>query len=134
VHNDLVLLAQNRKKHHLFLPGGHIEFAESARTALAREMKEELGIIISVGQFLGAVEHRWRGRKRTHAEINLLFQMRCPLLDSSRIPTSREEKIGFAWHALSDLSSINFQPDILRTILPDWVKYTRPGGWASTIE
>jgi ADP-ribose pyrophosphatase YjhB (NUDIX family) len=36
-----VLVCRNRKKGNCYLPGGHIEWNESAPAALAREMREE---------------------------------------------------------------------------------------------
>jgi 8-oxo-dGTP diphosphatase len=54
-----VLLSKARGYNNTFLPGGHIEFGESAKEALVREVEEELGISCSVGRFLGIVEHKW---------------------------------------------------------------------------
>lgn len=39
-----VLLAQAIGEKNTFLPGGHIEFGESAKDALVREIEEELGL------------------------------------------------------------------------------------------
>jgi 8-oxo-dGTP pyrophosphatase MutT (NUDIX family) len=134
VHEEHVLLVKNIRKQHMFLPGGHIEFAESARAALVREIKEELGVTISIDRFLGAAEHRWKEKKHTHAEINLLFIMHCPSLESSSAPVSLETKIAFIWHPLSDLVSVNFQPAVLRTLLPKWTKNDLRTCWASSFE
>src|SRR5437870_10907815 len=44
-----VLLCQNTKHRYCYLPGGHVEFSESATAALAREFLEETGARIGVG-------------------------------------------------------------------------------------
>lgn len=132
VHDDNLLLTRNRKKGHVYLPGGHIEFAESAHAALKREMKEELGITVSIDHFLGVIEHQWVTKKRTHAEINLLFTMHSAALVSSRRPRSQETKIEFIWHPLKALSSLHLLPDVLKTVLPVWIRDNQSTRWAST--
>lgn len=133
VHEGHILLTINKKKKHYYLPGGHIEFSESARTALIRELKEETGLEVRIDHFLGVVEHGWHGKNRVHAEINLIFTMICNTIDHTCIPASREEKIAFAWYPLKDLSSINFQPAILRALLPTWLEKDPPGNWVNSL-
>ncbi|MBN2620040.1 NUDIX domain-containing protein [candidate division WOR-3 bacterium] len=127
-----ILLAASRKKKHLFLPGGHIEFAEAAHHALIREMMEETACTVHVGRFLGAVEHTWKGRKRIHSEVNLIFTMSCTTIHLEHTPVSQERKIVFVWHPFNDLTSINFQPAILRTLLPEWIAAASIERWASS--
>jgi ADP-ribose pyrophosphatase YjhB (NUDIX family) len=52
-----VLLNRCKGTCNAFLPGGHIRFGESARAALGREIREELGVVVNVKDFLGGVEH-----------------------------------------------------------------------------
>ena len=57
VQNGRVLLCHTKGAANTYLPGGHVEFKESARAALCREIKEEMGLDSTAGRFLGAVEH-----------------------------------------------------------------------------
>ncbi|MED1478413.1 NUDIX domain-containing protein, partial [Bacillus pseudomycoides] len=43
IKDSKVLLAQAKGYTNTFLPGGHIEFGESSKDALIREIEEELG-------------------------------------------------------------------------------------------
>ncbi len=61
--HGLVLLAQRPPGKHLAsyweFPGGKIEAGESGPEALARELKEELSLEISIGRFMGIYHHRY---------------------------------------------------------------------------
>ncbi len=44
------------------LPGGKVEPDEDDRTALARELSEELGIAVDVGDFIASHDHAYPGK------------------------------------------------------------------------
>jgi len=46
-----------RGKNYYFFPGGHLDFGESAKEALKRELMEELGLKIKKSSFIGISEH-----------------------------------------------------------------------------
>jgi 8-oxo-dGTP pyrophosphatase MutT (NUDIX family) len=52
-HEDKILLLRSRISDHYVLPGGGIGLGEKTYEALIRETKEESGIRIEVGEFLG---------------------------------------------------------------------------------
>lgn len=89
-----------------YLPGGHIEFGETGRAALVREMREEAGIAVETGRFLGVVENSFLQHGKPHAEINLVYEMRLPSADVS----SCEDWIEFAWVPLDALAAANLLP------------------------
>jgi 8-oxo-dGTP pyrophosphatase MutT (NUDIX family) len=134
VDGGALLLCRNRKRGHVFLPGGHVEFGEPARVALEREIQEELGLAVHVGDFLGLSEARFprprprprsspRARNSLHPqsdpcptrpekpdqgfhEVNILFgiQPKQPLLRGPGAVVSREEHIEFLWRPLDELA------------------------------
>jgi len=134
VRRGFLLVCRNRKRGHIFLPGGHIEFGEDARAALAREMREELGRRCRVGRFLGAAEHIFRRKGRRICEINLIFQMTLPDISGRQPLAAQERKIEFDWLAVRDLPGSELQPWALRRALPAWLCRQRGGGWVSTYE
>lgn len=91
-----------------YLPGGHIEFGETGRAALCREIKEELGLEAKVGAFMGVVENTFQQHGKPHAEINLVYEL--SLGDEALSAVAQEAWIEFAWCPLKDLASANLLP------------------------
>jgi 8-oxo-dGTP pyrophosphatase MutT (NUDIX family) len=91
-----------------YLPGGHIEFGETGREALAREIREELGSEVSVGAFLGVVENSFMQHGKPHAEVNLVYEM--TFKGSVDSLESQEDWIGFEWCSLDRLEEAGLLP------------------------
>lgn len=119
IHQGRVLLCKNIKHGYTYLPGGHVDFAESARTALNREMIEECGKGVEVGPLLLTTEEVFKGPKRTHHEINLVFHME--QLGGKATPPdevpSEEDHIGFVWADLAELIDVDLRPDSMKAWL-----------------
>lgn len=134
VKDGMLLLCHGKRKSNTYLPGGHIEFKESAATSLSREIKEEMGLRATVGRFLGCVEHTFKHKGKRTCEINFLFAMSIPGLKTTRQPPSCEDYIEFLWWPLDRLGKSALEPFVLREKLPAWIKGDGSGaGWASTL-
>jgi ADP-ribose pyrophosphatase YjhB (NUDIX family) len=110
-----------------YLPGGHIEFQESASQAVIREVKEEMGRTVKSTRFLGSMEHSWHfpGDEvccHTH-EINLIFDVDIPTIKPSTILKPREEHVAFKWIPLKELNDIDLRPELLKHLIPQWIFY-----------
>lgn len=105
-----VLLCRAKGSPTTYLPGGHIEFGETARQALVREVREELGVESSAGRFLGAVENSFLQHGESHAEINLVYALELSVPDPLSVIKAQEDWIGFEWRELSDLASARLLP------------------------
>lgn len=53
---ELLLISGPKWRGAWVIPGGHIEFGETAEESLAREMEEETGLSVSIERFLGYQE------------------------------------------------------------------------------
>ena len=96
-----------------YLPGGHIEFGETGREALVREMSEETGLAAQTGRFLGVVENSFVQHGKPHAEINLVYEMTIP--DGAEV-AAKEDWIEFLWSPLDALDAANLLPEAFRTL------------------
>ena len=109
INDGKVLLCHAKGSPRSYLPGGHIEFGETGRAALVREVKEELGVEACVTGFAGVVESTFVQDGKQHAEINLVYTMTV-----EGFPTeSREDWITFSWHPVSDIQNATLLPETM---------------------
>jgi ADP-ribose pyrophosphatase YjhB (NUDIX family) len=73
-----VLLHRGEMDDFWSLPGGQVEWMETAQTALMREMREEIATDVRVGRLLYVVENFFVYRDMRYHEIGLYFQMDLP--------------------------------------------------------
>jgi len=129
-----LLLCHTKGANNTYLPGGHVEFGETARDSLQREIREELGVSARVGRFLGVVEHTYMRKRVLQHEVNFVFEFTCRELHRSKEPQSREDYIEFCWASSGKLARFNLEPGSLRKLIPQWLA-DRGGSnrWSSTM-
>ena len=109
-----VLLCMPKDCSYSYLPGGHIEFGETGREALVREMKEETGLDATAGELLGVVESSFVQKGERHCEINLIYEMKIESKSEvevgQRTVQSLESWICFDWVPCDKIDSANLLP------------------------
>ena len=104
-----VLLCLPKDRSYSYLPGGHIEFGETGREALVREMKEETGLDATAGDLLGVVESSFVQKGEKHCEINLIYRMEVRGGEGEKV-RSCEDWICFDWVDCDKIDSANLLP------------------------
>jgi 8-oxo-dGTP pyrophosphatase MutT (NUDIX family) len=117
MHGSRVLLCRSVKGGYLYLPGGHIEFAESARAAVEREFLEETGLRVRAGDVLLASEASFATAKRVHHELSLVFHVEHVAGQLPKTVKSREKKIGFEWVDLAAVVDLDVRPGAHKALL-----------------
>jgi 8-oxo-dGTP diphosphatase len=79
------------------LPGGHVEYGETVEDANKREMKEELGVSVSIKKLFG-VYSNLKSDPRHHA-VSVIYLLKAP---KGKIKLSREDS-EFAYFSLKKL-------------------------------
>lgn len=123
-----ILVCRKLKKKYFFFPGGHLEFGESAKKALIREINEELGIIIKKCFFIGGSEHIFIEESKKRHEINLAFKTPIKKIDIK----SRENHLRFYLIDKNKMTKQNIFPISLKNAVIKWLKYKKPF-WVSQI-
>lgn len=112
VRGGKILLCRAKGGSSTYLPGGHIEFGETGRQALRREIFEETGAEAAVGRFIGVVENAFTQHGRPHAEINLVYEFD---MDEESV-CAKEDWIEFEWRDIGGLADANLLPEAFRRL------------------
>lgn len=95
------------------LPGGNLELGEHISDALAREMHEELGIEVSVGEMILVGEVYFEDRKK-HT-LHLLFAGKITA-GIPKINPKETSALAIKWLDIDDLEKVNLYPNISKQI------------------
>jgi 8-oxo-dGTP diphosphatase len=109
IEDGRVLLSQRKRGTHLEgaweLPGGKVEPGEDPRDAVRRELREELGIDVTVGEIMDVTFHLYAEAQKA---VLLLFY------EAARAPGSPEpraiEVAAVAWAGADSLDPAQFPP------------------------
>ncbi|MCD6094723.1 NUDIX domain-containing protein [bacterium] len=116
--NGKIVVCRKKNKRYYFFPGGHIEFGESAKKALKREIKEELGLRIKKSSFIGCSEHSFIEDGKKYHEINLIFYTE---VNKEKIE-SKEEYLQFFLFDKKELIKQRVLPQILKNSVLRWFR------------
>ena len=118
---DEILLARQKGADYTFLPGGHIEFGETSKQALDREMIEEIGTEGFMGIPLFTIENLFTDKdNKPYHEIAYYFTYTFYKRFYTEPVLSAEDHLEFFWVHLEDLHHFNLKPNILAGLITDF--------------
>src|SRR3989344_569568 len=116
--NGKILVCRNKKKGYYFFPGGHLEYGEKIKDALARELKEELNVVSKEISFIGTVDNIFIEDREKHHEINLVFKMKLKSNKTER----QEDHIDFTFMNKKEFAKAQLYPIALKKAILKWSK------------
>ena len=124
---DKVLITQRKENVHQALkwefPGGKIEPGESPEECLSREIDEELGLKINVGDIFHAVSHLYEDRQ----VILLCYYCRCQAENINKINIQARDCHDFRWVSIAELDTgYDFSPADLPVVQKLKTKFRLP--------
>ena len=120
---ESVLVHRRRGESVCALPGGRVEPAESAQSAVIRELDEELGEAIAVESLVFVVENFFLHAGTEQHEVGLYFLAAFPLASKAlrEIATfpgvEAHAGLEFCWFERSKLGGVGLRPSFLASAL-----------------
>ncbi|MEG0281984.1 MAG: NUDIX domain-containing protein [Clostridia bacterium] len=121
IKDNKVLTVQMNHNGFYCLPGGHIEIGEDSKTAVLREMKEEVNIDNKIVNLVSIIENFFERKngKKFH-EISFYYLLEpinnIETKDYEIIEHDKDQDVllEFKWIPLKDLNSFDFRPKFLK--------------------
>jgi len=122
IRDKKILVCQTEGRDYFFLPGGHIEFSESMKDALSRELHEELGAKVVASQFIGGIENLFTQDEMLRHEISFLFHVDIDLEEIK----AQEDHISFYWFIYEEFINQKIVPPAMQDAVIQWVAEKKP--------
>lgn len=108
IQDDQILLIEyrNRRGVHYNLPGGGVKRGESVRKSLKREVLEETGCTVQVGDLLLVAEYDPKKHNRLYGRLHkltLIFRCEIKKGKPGMPPSPDQDQVDVRWFPLDDL-------------------------------
>ncbi|WP_159471789.1 NUDIX hydrolase [Dyadobacter sp. 3J3] len=115
IQNGKLLLHKTPTDNFWSLPGGRVDMFEFSKETLLREMLEEIGKTVIVGNLLWVVENFFEYNKIKHHEIGFYYLMEIPDLENQDdfIVIEDETELLFHWEEVETINPGSIYPEFI---------------------
>lgn len=110
----------------LAIPGGHVAYDETAADALARELREELGVEVRVGSLRAVAENFFPWRGRTCHQICLYYDVTLAAGELPQAPFDMldemahgKARVRFRWVPLAEVAGYTVYPPQMKQVIQE---------------
>lgn len=114
IHDKSILLERDQGNGDLevYVPGGAVQFSETAEQAISREMREELGVKLISPEFAGILESFWSRDAISYHQLTIVFRQQVDEmlfsdldhLNYRDLDVSAQAKM--AWYSLAEAAQV----------------------------
>ena len=123
VHDGRLLVEHNVRHGFCFVPGGRVEYGENAVQALSRELDEEIGGNVQIGQLAIVADNLFELDAIRYQEVGMYFMMEFPqghrILGREGKFEAEEPNLVYQWLPLDELEEAELYPRFLRELVRD---------------
>jgi 8-oxo-dGTP pyrophosphatase MutT (NUDIX family) len=118
IHKEKLLLHKTPTDNFWSLPGGRVDMFEFSRETLLREMLEEIGKTVEVGNLLWVAENFFEYNEIKHHEIGFYYQMHIPVLEHQEdfVVVEGNTELLFHWQDVHQIEG-SIYPEFITTDL-----------------
>lgn len=120
INNNHILLQNVRD--HWTPPGGKVQMLEDSKTALKREIFEELNTDVEIDNSTIFIEQTYHSKEKSFHELGVYYFCHSKSLwdmGISLIGNENGEDMEYRWFPINEIEKINLQPGILKEKLLD---------------
>lgn len=120
---DYFLIMRVNKTDYYHIPGGHIEIGEDSKTAVVREIKEEIGCDVKTAKLFAIQENFWERKGKECHGIEFYYvvepEPKLNIKNYEKVEKDKgEEKLlEFRWVKESELASVDLRPSNIKELL-----------------
>lgn len=124
IHNNKVLVHINKNSNHICLPGGRITIGENSKDAVKRELEEEIGKPVEIGEYVTTIENFFKLKDKKYHEIMFVYKAEFKDEQDKKIEEPLEniegkEYLQYDWVEISKLEDYNMLPKRLKEVLQE---------------
>ena len=124
IHNNMILLHKNMNKEYYTIIGGRVKIGEDSKKALKRELEEELGKEVCVGEFWGVIENFFIKDNIKYHEIIFIYRAEFKnktdrLLNYTIKNNENKSYLNYYWIDINKLNDYTIVPNAIKKVFEE---------------